>query len=172
MEIEKFRSVLIPLRSQLMNIAKNILDDADDAEDAVQEAYLRLWKIRAQLDSHPNIVGYALQTVKNISIDRYRQITNNVQVGYDNQLLDNSNTPDNNFELADSVNIIRKIIDSLPDLQNSIIIMRDIEGLELSEIAEITGININAVTTNLSRARKKVRDQFFKINNFKGKNYQ
>jgi RNA polymerase sigma-70 factor (ECF subfamily) len=45
--------------------------------------------------------------------------------------------------------------------------MRDIEGYELQEIAEITGTQVSAVTVNLSRARKKVREQFIAMMNYK-----
>jgi RNA polymerase sigma-70 factor (ECF subfamily) len=59
------------------------------------------------------------------------------------------------------------IIASLPRMQKMIIEMRDIDGYELEEIAVMTGLQTATVTVNLSRARKKVRDCFMLINNYK-----
>jgi RNA polymerase sigma-70 factor (ECF subfamily) len=63
--------------------------------------------------------------------------------------------------------IVKKIIDGLPELQKCIIRLRDIEGYELLEIAEIMGTQVSAVSMNLSRARKKVREQLFRVMNYK-----
>lgn len=54
------------------------------------------------------------------------------------------------------------MIDSLPELQRTIIRMRDVEGMDLKDIAFVTGISENAVSVNLSRARQKIRDQLLK----------
>jgi len=51
------------------------------------------------------------------------------------------------------------MIDDLPELQRTVIRMRDVEGMELSEIADITSLSENAVTVNLSRARQKIREK-------------
>lgn len=155
---------MMPLRPKLVNIAKGILDDEEDAEDAVQETYLRLWNIRTQLDQHPNPQGYAMQTLKNICIDKIRATRFNMPL--DAVIIESENrTPHSYTEQQDNVRIIRSIIDSLPELQRRIILMRDVEEYELAEIAEIIGSDATAVRVNLSRARKKVRDKFISINN-------
>jgi RNA polymerase sigma-70 factor (ECF subfamily) len=70
------------------------------------------------------------------------------------------------LENADSVVLIKQIISGLPELQRTIIQLRDIEQLEYEEIAEATELNVNAIRVNLSRARKKVRDEILKIQNY------
>ncbi len=66
MELEKFKSIVIPLRKKLLFFAKSILRYDVDAEDVVQETFLRLWNVRSQLNQHPNVGGFAMQTIKNI----------------------------------------------------------------------------------------------------------
>jgi RNA polymerase sigma-70 factor (ECF subfamily) len=61
---------------------------------------------------------------------------------------------------------VKQIIAGLPDLQRTIIHLRDIEQLEYEEIATATEMNVNAIRVNLSRARKKVRDEILKIQNY------
>ena len=163
MELEKFKSTVLPLREKLLNIARNILENEDDAEDAVQETFLRIWNIRTQLDKHPNLNGYVTQTLKNVCIDKIR--TNKVNISIDNvQIIENKLNPYQDTEQNDNINIIRKIIDTLPELQRRILLMRDVEGYELEEIAEITASDAGTVRVYLSRARKKVRDKFISIN--------
>lgn len=72
----------------------------------------------------------------------------------------------NHLENADSIELIKRIISNLPDLQRTVIHLRDVETMEYEEIVEITGLNLNAVRVNLSRARKKVRDEIIKIQNY------
>jgi len=66
------------------------------------------------------------------------------------------------LERKNTTEILQKIIENLPPLQQAIIRMKDMEEYEVEEIAEITGTNIDAVRVNLSRARKKVREEYIK----------
>ena len=67
-------------------------------------------------------------------------------------------TPERLLEIKDEIRLMHEIIGSLPNLQRTIMQMKDIEGYETDEIAEITGCGPEAIRSNLSRARKKVRD--------------
>ena len=79
-------------------------------------------------------------------------------------VVQSESNPYEQTELRNTAEIIRKIIDGLPVLQREIIRMKDIEEYEVEEIAAITGTKSEAVRMNLSRARKKVRDEFLKWN--------
>jgi RNA polymerase sigma factor (sigma-70 family) len=68
------------------------------------------------------------------------------------------------LNITESANQIKKLINQLPDLQRTVMYLRDIEQLSYDEIAETTELQINAIRVNLSRARKKVRDEFLKLN--------
>lgn len=164
MELEKFKSDVVPLRNKLQNVAKNMLANEVDAEDAVQETFLRLWNQRSKLGNHPNVGGFAMQTLKNICIDKLRAERHNVSLD-GISIAGNSITPYTFTEQQDSVLIIRNIIDSLPETQRHIITLRDVDGYELGEIAAIIGSEESTVRVNLSRARKTVRDKFLSMNN-------
>ncbi len=164
MELEKFKSDVVPLRNKLQNVAKNMLANEVDAEDAVQETFLRLWNQQSQLSNHPNVGGFAMQTLKNICIDKLRAERHNVSLD-GISIAGNSITPYTFTEQQDSVLIIRNIIDSLPETQRQIITLRDVDGYELGEIAAIIGSEESTVRVNLSRARKAVRDKFLSMNN-------
>jgi len=162
MQIELFKTDIIPLRKTLFYIALKWLQNEADAEDAVQETLLRLWKIRDQLDAVVNLGAFASQTTKNICIDRLRTAKEHTEATDFYMEADNE-TPYSTTERNDMIATVKRIIEHLPELQRTIIQLRDIEGYELQEIADITGTQVGAVTVNLSRARKKVRETLSRI---------
>jgi RNA polymerase sigma-70 factor (ECF subfamily) len=166
MQIERFKSDIIPLRQTLFLAALKYLQQEEDAEDVVQETLLRMWNIREQLGTIANPAAFAMQTTKNICFDRLRAYKEKTEVD-DFYLGAETETPHSKMEKKDAVLLVKEIIGHLPELQKIIIQMRDVEGYELQEIADITGTQVSAVTVNLSRARKKVREQFVKIMNYK-----
>jgi RNA polymerase sigma-70 factor (ECF subfamily) len=169
MQIEQFKTDIISLRQKLFLFALKYLQNEEDAEDAVQETLLRLWKIRDQLDKVSSSGAFAMQTLKNICIDRLRTAKEHTEIN-DFYLGANGDTPYSTMERKDTVALVKKIIENLPELQRTIIHLRDVEGYELQEIADITGTQVGAVTVNLSRARKRVRDTVCKITNYELRN--
>ncbi|MDR1984234.1 MAG: sigma-70 family RNA polymerase sigma factor [Prevotellaceae bacterium] len=162
MELEQFKSDIISARQNLFGFALKMLQNKEDAEDVVQETLLRLWNIRRQLDSVSNAAAFAMQTVKNICIDRIRTNRQTTEIS-DFHLGMNKETPYSQTETKDLIDIVKTIIERLPELQKITIKMRDIDGYEIEKIAEITGTQISAVRMNLSRARKKVKECFTQI---------
>ena len=165
MFLERFKTDILPLRPRLLALAMKMTGNAEDAEDVAQEVLLRLWTVREQLNGMENPAGFAMQTVRHICIDRLR--SHRLTVDVDDALPSADElTPYAETERRDAVRLVRTIIDRLPGLQKMIICLRDIEGYELDEIAGITGTQTSAVTANLSRARKKVREQFQQMSNY------
>ncbi len=162
MELNEFKIAVLPLRSKLLAYACKLSDDKEDAEDAVQEVLLKLWEKRYELEQYRSIEAFSMTLTHNVCMDLQRKHK-------DMQVIDNlpdathGNTPELLLEAKDEVRLIRILIDSLPTLQRTIMYMKDIKGYETEEIAQITGCNAEAIRSNLSRARKKVRDIYLKI---------
>lgn len=162
MNPERFKAEIVPLRDKLFHVARKMLEEKQDAEDAVQEAFLKLWHIRDSLDQYDSIPAFATTVVKNICVDKLR--VKNREISLDDEVYRQAG-PDNPYlqlERKSSDELIRWIITKLPPLQQEIIRMKDIEEYELEQIAEITGTKVEAVRMNLSRARKKVREDYLK----------
>lgn len=164
MELETFKTTVLPLREKLLKFSRKMTDEGADAEDIVQEAFLKLWYIREKLDGYNSVEALSVQVVKNLCLDRLRTKRPERIPENGESLMADVASPEVLLEQQDTVEVIRRIIGKLPSLQQSIIRMKDVEGYELSEIAEITGTQVEAVRVNLSRARKKVREQFLMIN--------
>ncbi len=138
MELNQFKITVVPLRGKLLNYARKLTDDSSDAEDVVQEVMLKLWNIRQKLEEYNSIEALAVVVSQTVNPERV-------------------------LEGNDEIRLMREIISSLPTLQQTIIRMKDIEEYETEEIAQITGCSSESIRSNLSRARKKVRDIYLKI---------
>jgi RNA polymerase sigma-70 factor (ECF subfamily) len=164
MELETFKITVLPLREKLVSISRRITEDGVDAEDIVQESLLKLWLMRGELDRYASVEAFATQMVKNLSIDHLRAKHPEGPPLDDLSLGSGDRSPDEQLEEKDAVACVRSLINKLPSLQQTIIRMKDIEGYELQEIADITGTQVEAVRVNLSRARKRIREQFIQLN--------
>ena len=156
MELKQFKIDVLPLRDKLLNYARKLTEDPSDAEDAVQEIMLKLWNMRQKLDEYQSIE--AMTMTHHLCMDIWRAKRPDSLSLEQVQAPSQSATPERLLEEKDEFRLMREIIDSLPTLQRTIIQMKDVQEYETEEIAEITGCSAEAIRSNLSRARKKVRD--------------
>ena len=162
MELKQFKISVLPLRNKLLNYARKLTESPDDAEDAVQEVLLKLWNKRLELEQYRSIEAFAMTLTHNICIDMWRCKRNDTLSLDIVQAASPTGTPERLLEIKDEIHLMHEIIDSLPNLQRTIMRMKDIEGYETDEIAEITGCGPEAIRSNLSRARKKVRNVYLR----------
>lgn len=142
-----------------MSYAQRLTEDYFDAEDVVQEVMLKLWNIREQLHEYRSIEALAVKITHNVCMDVRRKKQNRaISMDWGRTTHPSAMTPCQLLEEKDEMGLLRQIIGSLPPLQQAILRMRDVEEYETAEIAEITGCSAEAIRSNLSRARKKVRD--------------
>jgi len=149
---EEYKEEARRLRPRLLQTARRYLTE-DDAEDTVQDVLLRLWQMVDTL--RMPIDALATVLVRNFCVDRLRR-------------LKPSHTLTNSCEQADETDTDERIervlsmIDALPTLQQTILRLRHIEGMEMKEIAELTGSSEVAIRKTLSRARQTLKQQYEK----------
>lgn len=158
MELKQFKITVLPLRAKLLNYARKLTDEQEDAEDAVQEVLLKLWNKRLELEQYRSIEAFAMTLTHNLCMDMWRSKRNENLPLDVVQVAAPTGTPERLLEIKDEIRLMHEIIESLPPLQRTIMQMKDIEEYESDEIAEITGCGAEAIRSNLSRARKKVRE--------------
>lgn len=162
MQLEEFTQNVLPLRDKLFRYAKKLLQDYEEAEDLIQEVFLKLWINRVELSKKSSVEAFAMTVTKNLCIDRFRskqyQASNTGIDVTELNLNDRGITPDVKTEHLEAVELVRIAMKSLPENLRQIVRLRDIEGLSYQEISDIMGININTLKVNLSRARKKIRE--------------
>jgi RNA polymerase sigma-70 factor, ECF subfamily len=163
MNAERFKAEVLPTRDKLIRTARRMLEDEADAEDAVQEVFLKLWQMRESLDQYDNLEAFATTMTKNRCIDSIRKRGREGPIEDELYRQAGPDDPYLSLERKSNDELIRMIIDRLPPLQQAVLKMKDIEEYELEEIAQITGTTNEAVRVNLSRARKKVREEFIRL---------
>lgn len=156
MNAQQFQLQILCYSDKLYRMARSILKDETRSQDAYQDLMMRLWEKRHQLQAIENRQAFALTSMRNLCLDILRGERINGEIP-ENTPLDELN-PHQLTEQADSVSAISRMIDLLPEMQRAIVRMKDVEELEIAEIAEILSISENAATVNLSRARKKLRE--------------
>ena len=135
-----------------------MLENHEDAQDIVQEVFIKLWNLREKLDEYRSVEALAVVMTRNMCLDKLKvkryPVENLDNLKTDIQETEKETQPD----LSEIVRKIHQLIRTLPEQQQTIIQLRDIEGYDFEEIAEIMEMNENAVRVNLSRARKRIRE--------------
>ena len=157
MDSAQFNNQVVTLSDKFFRLAKSILRNTDAAQDAVQDLIMKLWEKRSVLDEVENIPAFSMRSMRNLCLDTIRKNRDETELPPELEYFELS--PHQQIEQKDMASRIKLMIDNLPELQRTIIRMRDVEGMELSEIAYITTLTENAVSVNLSRARQKIRDR-------------
>ncbi|NLN25421.1 MAG: RNA polymerase sigma factor [Bacteroidetes bacterium] len=165
MEKTEFVNTVMPFKDKLYRIAKRILISEDEAEDAVQEVYVRLWNSRENLKTYRSPEAFAVTITKNYCLDRLKsKQAGNLKIVHSNY--EAKESIERNIEAREGVSLVLKIMESLPTQQRIVLQLRDIEQYEFSEIAEMLESNETAIRVALSRARKAVRDEMIKNYNY------
>lgn len=169
----EFKKTVLPLSSKLLRFALHLMQDEEEARDAIQDIFLKLWQKRESLNTVDNMEAFAMRMTRNRCLDllRSKHVMNN---GY-KQLKQGKEVYQDlqeEIELSETALLIRKLIRRLPDIQQTVMFLRDVEQYEFEEIAKVTDINVNAIRVILSRARKKVRDELLKQQEYGTGNHQ
>ncbi len=165
MKHKEFIALVIPFKDKLYRLAKRILVSKDEAEDAVQEVYLKLWKGKQKLKDYRNPEAFAMTMTKNYCLDRLKsKQASNLKIVHNN--FQNSDNLEKQIEANDGVSMVFRIMETLPEQQKIILQLRDVEQFEFAEIAEMLDSNETAIRVSLSRARKTVREELIKKYNY------
>ncbi|MCB0473191.1 MAG: RNA polymerase sigma factor [Flavobacteriaceae bacterium] len=166
MKQRDFLNTVLPFKDKVFRLAKRLLVSTDEAEDATQELYLKLWSNKEKLTNYNNIEAYAMTMTKNYCLDQLKaKRSNNLKLVHSN-FKDDTISLQRDVELKDSVSKVQYLIEQLPEKQKLVIQLRDIENYEYEEIGKILDMELTAVRVTLSRARKTIREQLTKQHNY------
>ncbi len=158
MESKQFEARLFPFKPRLIRYAQSLLKDNDQAQDIVQEVYLKLWSIRDNLDSQKNLEALMMKVTKHLSLNAIRKTQKQREftpIEGGKEL-----TPFDHLVFEDTRERIAYLINLLPEVQRELIHLKDLEGFGQDEISMITGYDKNYIRVNLSRARKRLRSMY------------
>lgn len=164
-----FRTDVLPLKNELYRLALRITLNPAEAEDIVQDTMIKVWNRRERWEEIESIEAFCLTICRNLALDRNRKADNQTaQLSEVNDPPDHSyaSDPEEQTVQQDRLQLVRKLIEQLPEKQRSCIWLRDIEGKAYKEIAEVMGINEQQVKVNIFRARQAIRQKYLETERY------
>jgi len=155
----EFINTVKRLEDKMFRLAKIMLVSTDEAADAVQEVYTKLWIKKEQLNSISNRDAYFIRAVRNYCLDRIKSKQAKENRLDSIEFMMKAPSEEHRYETEEAVSIVEKFLLQLPEKQRIIVQLRDVEGYEFSEIAQMLDMNENAIRTALSRARKTLKNK-------------
>lgn len=161
-----FLKVVLPFKDKVFRLAKRLLVSTEEAEDATQELFFKLWRNKEKLSDYKNVEAFAMTMTKNYCYDRLKsKQASNLTLVHSNYK-EKDTSLDKKLEYQDSVNQVHKLIEKLPEQQKLIIQLRDVEQYDFDEICKMVDMKATAVRVALSRARKTIRQELIKQHNY------
>lgn len=162
-----FRNDILPLKDKLFRLALRITMNRAEAEDVVQDTMLRVWSQRDEWPALDSVEAYCLAVCRNLAIDRSRLQANR------NEELDDSTAerpdaadPHTLCVRNEQLELLDRLIGTLPEKQRTVLQLRDVEGKTYKEIAAVLQVSEEQVKVNLFRARRKIKEQYIEINDY------
>lgn len=135
------------------------LRDKDEAKDVVQDAYEKLW-MTYETVNYEKVKSWLFTTAYRTMVDKIRRGKKSERM--EDHHLDSMTE---HRPYTGVKEILREALDQLPEMQKSVIMLRDYEGYSYQEIGEITGLNESQVKVYIFRARNSIKDYIGSIHN-------
>lgn len=164
-----FKRDILPLKNMLFRVALRLAGTREDAEDIVQETLLRVWNRRDGWQQVDSLESWCVTICRNVAFDTLRH--KNLHPVHEAtterpEQADNGPTPLEGAYNSQRVEILRKLIDTLPEKQRMCMHLRDVEAWSYKQIAEALGISIEQVKVSIHRGRQAVRNRFEEIDRY------
>jgi len=152
---EEFNNKWMPLADGFYKVAYYLLESEAEAQDVVQEVFIRLWTDRGKLEHVLNPKAYGTMIIRNSCIDIIRK---NTKVRKEELSETIAAPPEDDGSPREKLKAASAAIRELPEIQQQIITMRAYRKMEFEEIAKELGISQVNVRVQLSRARKRLKE--------------
>ncbi|HLJ74852.1 MAG TPA: sigma-70 family RNA polymerase sigma factor [Thermoanaerobaculia bacterium] len=159
-ERESFEELALPLLDSLYRYARWLTKNVAEAEDLVQEAYLKGFRGYESFIAGSNIRAWMFRILRNTFLTSRTGLRAIPPVPLDENIVDSvvdPATPETNYVHRANADALRRAIDDLPVEFREVLLMCDVEGMRYKEIAEALSIPIGTVTSRLLRARARLR---------------
>src|SRR5215475_14137400 len=169
-DVQAFEKLVKQYDRQVFRIAQHITQNREDAEDVVQDAFLKAYEKLDQFQGNSKFYTWLVRIAVNESLMRLRKRRTGKMVSIDEDveteegsvprdLADWAPDSEQNYTQAELAEILRKTIQGLPPGFRVVFALRDVEGLSTEETAETLGLSVPAVKSRLLRARLQLRER-------------
>jgi RNA polymerase sigma-70 factor (ECF subfamily) len=153
----RFRLAVLMHDRAVFRLASALLRDSREAEDVTQEVFLSYWQ-HGETVERPR--EWLLRVARNACMSRFRRSGRVIHNDPDElPEISDSRDPEWHYEQHELAGELKKLVDTLPEPQRSLIVMFDVHGMDGAACARVLGLNANQVKVYLHRARRKLRGQ-------------
>ena len=168
-DVAAFEELVNRYERKIFRLAQNITGNREDAEDAMQDAFLKSYAHLKEFQGDSRFYTWLVRIAVNESLMRLRkrkpnQISLDEPVGTDDDIMpreveDWGPSPEQRYAQTELQQILNKAIENLDPAYRTVFVLRDVEELSTEEAAALLGISVPAVKSRLLRARLKMREQ-------------
>jgi RNA polymerase sigma factor (sigma-70 family) len=171
MSLEVFKERILPMKDKLFRFAFRLLQNVQEAEDAIQDVMAGLWAKKDEWGRWKNLEAYCMTATRNNCLDRIRKQRTHPGQGQNTLPIDSANQvfvgssgrdPLEKMMNKDIIHRIRQCMAALPENQQLVVQLREIEGFTYSEIAEVLDMSLEQVKINLFRGRNAIKKTIIK----------
>jgi RNA polymerase sigma-70 factor (ECF subfamily) len=156
---ERFEAMVGRQARFMFQVASGLLRNRQDAEDAVQEAFLKLYRGEAWLRME-NEKGFLARTVWRVALDHLPKAAERMVDVAEMQLMSGGESPEQSAVGGDEREVLKRLIDGLPEELRQPLVLSSVEEMTSREVAEAMGIPEGTVRTRVMRARTELRRRF------------
>jgi RNA polymerase sigma-70 factor (ECF subfamily) len=178
-DVTAYDALVRKYERQVFRIAQHITENREDAEDVMQDAFLKAYQKINQFQGNSKFSTWLVRIAVNESLMRLRKRRTGKTVSIDEDIVteegsvprdlaDWARNPEQDYNQAELAEILRKTIQGLPEGFRIVFVLRDVEGLSTEETAETLGLSVPAVKSRLLRGRLQLRERLSRY--FHGKN--
>ncbi len=169
-DVQAFEKLVKQYDRQVFRIAQHITQNREDAEDVVQDAFLKAYEKLNQFQGNSKFYTWLVRIAVNESLMRLRKRRTGRLVSIDEdvetedgsmprELADWGPSPEQQYGQSELAEILKKTVNGLPPGFRVVFVLRDVEGLSTEETAETLGLSVPAVKSRLLRARLQLRER-------------
>jgi len=168
-DTKAFEELMKRTQTNIYNLGLRLLGNKEDAADLMQETYIKAYENLNRFEGRSSFSTWLYRIATNnalmklrkekkkkVSIDELKKFGDK---SYKVEISDWSENPSSYFKSAELKEVLQKAIDSLPPKYKSVFILHDVEGLPLTEVAQILSLSVPAVKTRVHRSRMYLREK-------------
>lgn len=164
MTAQEFKQLFLVHHRLLYRVAYRLEGNVQDAEDLLQDLYLKLWTKRDELPDDARTEAYLVTMMRNLFYDHHKLKRIDTQTEIKDALPPHSQLSlEREIELKEESSQMKSLIDDLPDKQRRVIQMHIVEDKSYEEIERDTGLSGNNIRITMMRARNKLKEQFKRL---------
>ena len=158
---KRYRQWVKEYQDQAWTLARYILKDAQEAEDAVQEAFVKLWNNQDSIDPE-RVKPWLMKVTRNGCLDRLRRRRHNVEFD-ESHMAGEVRGPMQGLATSELSGWLRRSIEGLKEPYRSLVVLRDVHQHSYEDVAGMLELSLSQVKVYLHRARKELREQLAEV---------